>query len=72
MTELGFHNKFVTDLSQTVIKICENQFFFKKIDIGYKMVTNRLENCDGIVFLSQICDGFRIPSGICDRFVMDL
>ena len=36
------------------------------------MVTNRLENCDGIVFPSQICDGFRIPSQICDRFVTDL
>ena len=36
------------------------------------MVTNRLENCDGIVFPSQLCDGFRIPSQICDRFVMDL
>ena len=36
--------------------------FFFKIDIGHKMVTNRLENCDGIVFPSQICDGFIIPS----------
>ena len=36
------------------------------------MVTNRLENCDGIVFLSQICDGFRIPSQIFHRFVTDL
>ena len=45
------------------------------------MVTNRLENCDGIVFPSQIfdgfrisspiCDGFRIPSPICDGFVTD-
>ena len=45
--------------------------FFKKIDIGHKMVTIRLENCDGIVFLSQICDGFRITSQICDQFVTD-
>ena len=43
--------------------------FFKKIDIDQKMVTDRLENCDGIVFLSEICDGFRIPSQICDQFV---
>ena len=46
--------------------------FFFKIDIDHKMVTNRLENCDGIVFSSQISDGFRIPSHICDRFVIDL
>ena len=46
--------------------------FIFKIDIGHKIVTKRLENCDGIVFLSQICDGFRIPSQICDRFVTDL
>ena len=46
--------------------------FFFKIGIGHKMVTNRLENCDGIVFPSQICDGFRIPSQISDRFVTDL
>ena len=36
------------------------------------MVTNQLENCDGIVILSHICDGFRIPSQIIDRFVTDL
>ena len=42
--------------------------FFFKIDIGHKMVTNRLENCDGIVFPSQICGGFKIPSQICDGF----
>ena len=45
---------------------------FLKIDIDHKMVTNRLENCDGIVFLSKIYDGFRIPSQVCDRFVTDL
>ena len=36
------------------------------------MVTNRLENCDGIVFPSPICDEFRIPLQICDRFETDL
>ena len=36
------------------------------------MVLNLLENCDGILFLSQICDGFRIWSQIFDRFVTDL
>ena len=46
--------------------------FFLKNRYRHKMVTNRLENCDGIVFPSQICDGFRIPSQICDRFVTDL
>ena len=45
--------------------------FFKKIDIDHKMVTNRLENYDGIVFPSEICEGFRIPSQICDGFVTD-
>ena len=45
--------------------------FFLKIDIDHKMVTSRLENCDGIVFPSQICDEFRIPSPICDGFVTD-
>ena len=36
------------------------------------MVTNRLENCDGIVFPSQLCDGFRIPSPICDRLLLKI
>ena len=29
-------------------------------------VTNRSQNCDGIMILSQICEGLIIPSEVCD------